>query len=159
MADIRNLQILKTFTDFFKLKAFDSFGSKVGEIVVPVVNVSIPPANIQTAVTNRVSTGTQAMLTTRVDKRTFLTGAFIQYQHDVSADSVLTTFNLTALGKSAANLIRLVKITLTATQDSVFVPLNPPVELERGTPVSVTQTFSVGAGTIAGAATFYELDD
>lgn len=45
MPTIRNLALLKRFTDYFKLKAFDSLDSQAGRMLVPVVNLPVP-ANV-----------------------------------------------------------------------------------------------------------------
>lgn len=47
MPSIRNSQLFKKFTDFFQLKSNDFLDSEAGRMLVPVVNVPIPPKIIR----------------------------------------------------------------------------------------------------------------
>jgi len=47
MPTIRNLALLKRFTDYFKLKTFDTLDAQAGRMLVPVVALQVPPNIIQ----------------------------------------------------------------------------------------------------------------
>jgi len=47
MPTIRNLALIKRFTDYFKLKSFDMLDSQAGRMLVPVVNLPVPPNVVQ----------------------------------------------------------------------------------------------------------------
>ena len=159
MPNIRNLQLLKRFTDLFKLKTNDTLSSEAGRMLVPVVSLSIYPGDIQVNSANRATTGSLTPLTASTSKKTFVTGVLLAYMHDVVADSTAITTTLVARGKGTSVLIQLPKLSLTADTKSQFVSLNPPIELEKGSDVIATHTFTVGAGTIASSVYFYEEED
>ena len=47
MPNIRNLALIKRFTDYFRLKANDMLDSNAGRMLVPVVSIPVPPNIIE----------------------------------------------------------------------------------------------------------------
>ena len=113
---------------------------------------------LQIVSANRATTGSLTPLTASTSKKTFVTGVLLSYMHNVVADSTAITTTLIGKGKGTSVLIQLPKLSLTADTKSQFVSLNPPIELEKGSDVIATHTFTVGAGSIASSVYFYEED-
>lgn len=160
MVDIQSKEIIDKMSEDLKIQPAMQLPRELGKQILPVYVVNPNFFNASRAAsTNRVITGSATIFTTNADKRTFLTGIWLHYQHNVVADS--TTFTMTAtpiLRNVATNIIVLSKITLTATQDRIFVPFSIPMELGPDTTIIMTQTFTVGVGIMSGGITFFEVD-
>ena len=159
MGNIRNLNILKTFSNFFKLKASDSFGDIVGGVVVPVVNVPLAPANIQ--VKDRVisddTSGT--IITISSTARTFLTSLSLSVTKDVVSNSVQSAITIVPIGKVVESALAIRYEPLTAGEHMLALNLSQPVELERGTAVVLTNTNGTASIDTVGIVYFYEIED
>ena len=160
MGNIRNLQILKTFTDFFKLKIGDPLGDIVGRMIIPVVSVSIPPANVRTANTT-LSDGTSATIfTTSLTADTYLTGALISTAKDVNATSLFSSIRAALFGRVATVVLRTRYEPVTVGSNinaSLF--FKEPILLERGSAITVTNSTAIASIDTSGQIFFYEIED
>jgi len=156
--DIQSKEVIDKISDELKVQPALQIPRRLMDKIQLVYNVNPKPQRIRVETVTRASTGASLVFASDATKRTFLTGFFLSYQHDVVADSTAIIATITPLGRAVEVLLNFAKITLTAKGESAFIKLDPPVELEPGANVTITQTFTVGAGQIAGTAYFYETD-
>jgi hypothetical protein len=158
MVEIQSKEAIDKISDELKVQPSMEIDKKLIPGVQPVFEVG----NNQTARIARAiktTTGAINILTTKTGKRTFLTGLFLSYMHDVAADS--TEIFMTATIKEtnlATNIFNVAKLTATAAHGNIHVPFNPPIEIKENTNVSMTHNFTVGAGFISGLVQYYETD-
>lgn len=157
MGNIRNLQLLKRFTDLFKLKIGDPLGDRVGEIVVPTVNLPILDRGIQT-ISNSVSDGTAATIfTTSLVRNTFLVGVGLSLAKDANATSLFSRITARPDGRSGnLELVRIRTEPLTAGQFTENIQFAHPIKLARGSTVSVTNSTTTASIDTTGIIFFYE---
>ncbi len=160
MANIRNLQILKTFSNFFKLKASDSFGDVVGRMIVPVVNTPIPPAQIRQAGATE-SDGTSAtIITTSLTADTFLVAMNLTVAKDVNSTSIISNISGTVQGQSGSAFLTLRYEPLTVASGLISnLALPFPLLLARGTTVTVTNSNGTASIDTTARIYFYEIED
>jgi len=156
MAKIRNIFLLKRFTDFLRLKVGDMLGAEVSPIIIPTINIPVDNRVVEIRSGARATTGTTTIFTTDERRRTFLTGITLMNQSDVTADNTAIAVQATEKGKTQINFLNLRKITLTAFNGITNLILDPPVELEPNTTIAISSTFTVGASTSAATITFFE---
>jgi len=160
MGNIRNLQILKTFSSFFKLKASDSFGDIVGGVVVPVVNVPLAPALIQAKETSASDATTATIHTTSLTADTFIIGCRLTVAKDVNSISIFSRILFTPFNQTARHLIiaryepTTVGSNIDAAMDFTF-----PIKVARGTDITISNSNGTASIDATGEIYFYEIED
>lgn len=150
MAFHRNPSIANWFRRIFNFKVGDMPTSQVSDIIIPVIPV-LPIANIvETGTVTNATSGT--VFTTPTDKDFYLTGASLSMIKDVLSQSVSTDLRAVLRGITIFPLtIR--SISLTIQNDSKAQIFNPPIKLDRGTTVTITN--SNATAEITASATIY----
>jgi len=133
------------------LRILNTKGFNLDEEVSGLVAV-IPITSIPRIVrgTSRTTTGNSTIYTTPSDKDFYLTGFYISATADVASDCVLYNFQITVDGVSQ-RIFSMVKTTLTAFNQTQFVALPIPIKIDRGTAITIGQSFTVGTSTVASA--------
>jgi len=104
----------------------------------------------------RSTTGATTLLTTPTDRDFFMTGATLGMQSDATADNTFCVLTATPFDSNASsNILLLPKITLTAFSGATQTSFVPPLKLARGSVISMSHTFTVGASNISGTVTGY----
>jgi len=127
--------------------------------VVPVFNVNPKDYRVINVIKDvaSVTTGDSTVYTTPADKDFFLSSYILSTQADVTADS--TFVKLQIIQDGTAKIIALMrKLTLTTFSGVVSMNLMNPIKVDRGTAITITQTFTVGASTVGAVICGYELD-
>jgi len=160
MVDIQSKEVIDKISDELKVQPSLEIPRRLMDKIQLVYGVNPDyREKMRFATATRITTGASTILTSNTTKRTFLTGLYFNYQHDVVADSTGFTITATPIAtRAVTNVVNLVKITLTAKQDRVSITFNPPMELAPNTSVVMNQTFTVGVGVMAGGVTFFETD-
>lgn len=157
----RNSSLSEQLRDTFKSQPnIDGIIKNVAMQIVPVVDVN-PEHNRKTTVIRQSgSTGTAAttLYTTPTNQDFYLTEASLAYVKNAAFDGAtsasLFSINL-VIGGATTSVIKLPNITLTAGQDSVYLPISPPLKVDRGTNITISATsFTAGVlvktGTVMG---------
>lgn len=105
------------------------------------------------------STGSTTVLTAESGKRdTFITGIWLSVMKDSSCDN--TTTQVTAVINGATvNLIDIRSITLTATDNNIYVPFEKPLKIDRGSAILLSKTFAAGVLIASANAFGYTVDE
>lgn len=152
MVNIYNTSLLKRATDLLNVRDGGFFHNAVSPIITPVLELNKPVNNVMVNQSTS-TTGTATVYTTPSDKDFYLTYMCLEFQADATADNTSVGMNFTVNG-TGVPFINLRKLTTTATTLCVPVTLNPPIKIDRGTNITYSTTFTVGAcsrsATIAG---------
>jgi len=132
-------------------------------IPTPVAVVETNPkllrrANIvgQIQATNATSA---TIYTTPTDKDFFLTGASCSVIKDVTATSVLTRINFTLFTGEARSVLAIPGLSLTAQSECLSMDFICPIQLKRGTTITVSNSTNVGNVTSNGMIIGYTVED
>lgn len=142
MAQHRNPSIGSWLRRIFNFKTGDMNDSSVGEILVPTISI-VPNINIVRSATTTV-TGSTIVFTTPTDKDFYLTTALLGFIKDATADTDLLLMRFT-IGGVVRDLLLLRSITLTADSQNAFLSLPLPLKIDRGTSITMSGTFTLGA--------------
>ncbi|HEC65382.1 MAG TPA: hypothetical protein ENI23_08810 [bacterium] len=125
--------------------------------IQPVYNVN--PERIVNIVRsqNRATTGISIIFATPTVRKFFLTGAWLSYNHNVTADSVGVTISITIDGVQQF-ILASEKLSLTAVKEHMEISFPFPILIDKGTNILIAQTFSVGAGNIRAGIIGYTTD-
>lgn len=160
MTDIQSKEVIDKISEELKIQPAIKIPRELMDKIQLVYNVNPNFSNTTRFASNTsVVTGATTIFTTSPTKRTFLTGVYFHYQHDAAANS--TSLSLTAvpiLRNDTTSIILFRKITLTATQDRIYVPFPVPMELALNSSIIMNQTFTLGVGVMSGGITFFEVD-
>lgn len=117
------------------------------EVAGPVATIAIEPVARQLGSNNRATTGTSTVITAASDKDTYITGVQVSITADASSDS--TTFLVQIVQNGATvRLAQYFKTTLTAYTCVDYINFSKPIKLDRGSIVTIQNTFTVGTSNI-----------
>lgn len=168
MPAIRNLQLIKKFTDFLQLKHTDMLDSEAGKMLIPVVSVPILPTRVQ-------FTPTEAELATGIrvpaGVKWKLKSIFVRWTSDVNAGNreIRIVINNPDTGNGIfINRSRNFQAASLVIDYNFFVGANdvgsasggsqvisiPDINLVEGTRITVTDFAVISAGDTATLSTF-----
>lgn len=104
------------------------------------------------------TTGDTTIYTTPTDREFYLTFAQLRNTANATADNVAISMKITPKGEAEVILLEILKQTATAGSDHVTAVLNPPILLEKGTNILISDGFTVGASTRSGSIAGYTVD-
>jgi hypothetical protein len=116
----------------FNLKAGDSLGSDVGNMLVPVVNIY----NVCDVIVDNLTSGNNSWVvyTTPTGKDFYLTSCSLSMIKDVTATSTYSKIQVVVNGV-AVFLCNIAGITLTPQNDSISCSFPIPIKLDRGSQI------------------------
>lgn len=159
MAKIHNTDTIKRILDDAGIQiSIDDVPQELARKIVPVlISNPLRIANVIKS-SNRSVTGLGTVFITPTDKDFYLTNAWVSFDCNATADS--TSYFITATNSEGLliNLGILNKQTLTARNGELVLSYPTPLLLSRGTAINISQTFSVGASSIAGGISGYTVE-
>lgn len=106
---------------------------------------------------SRTTTGTVTIFATPTDRDFYITSVFLQNQSDSAADNIFGDVRVTINGV-AVTLLIFQKITLTVFNYNTSISFFNPIKIDRGTNVTLNNTFGLGVSVSQGGITGYTTD-
>lgn len=161
MAKINRSEVIKELVDGCRLDAGrEVIPTSLADKVLPTFETK--PSGIVNLINTTfiVSSGSATLVTTSSRKRTFLTGFSMSTMRTVVCDSFGTSIACNVKGRSSSSTMGRIQFDVTPTKElgSITRDFSRPIELEPGTTVSVSQTFTVGKQYVTASVTLYEVD-
>ena len=164
MAIINNSQLTRELIDGAKINIVaDDVPSRLASAVVPVMETNPKLLNTtivvkSTAFSNNAST---VIYTTDANKRFFITGCWLSFVKDVNATTTNISLNVIPKGNTTqfTQLIYFNTTTLTAERDGFGLTFPSPIELEKGSAISVISGTAVGNFYGRGIVMGYYIED
>lgn len=157
--DTQNKQIVTTAIDELKLNPLtDAIPRQVIPTIQPTFELKRRYANIVKTGT-RTSSGSATVYTTPSDKDFYLTGVQMSWSKDVTNDGTTASLQVTIDGDStASNILRLYGQSVTANQIAETMSFLYPIKLARNSTITINQTYTAGASSLASTITGYTED-
>lgn len=162
MAQIHNSNLINELRDVAKLQQLnDIIPSQLADKVVPVIDVNPKHARIVNWISDATaSNATSANFTSLPDNKEFyLTSATLSLIKDATATSTLSRILLNLPDGSTKAIISIPSFTLTAQNQSLMINFNPPIFLQRGQTITVSNSTNVGNIKATGNITGYTVDN
>jgi len=144
----QNLEIVKRIVRKFKLQS-DIVDNNIDVIATIPIDYEGDCA-VQAA--NNATSGN--ILTTSLDKDTYIYGAFLTVVKDATSTSTSTNINITKDGLTKV-LLSIPCITLTAQTETVSVAFAHPIKIDRGITITVTNSTNVANVKSTGGVYYY----
>jgi len=141
-----NVTITQELNRFLNPKG-ESVPVDVADFIQPVVLIKAI-GNINKGINSEV-TGAINVYTTPTDKDFYLTSATFSMCKNAACDQGTGTLSLTGTveGTTGIKLMGISTITLTAQDQTIHTPFEPPIKIDRGTILQQSASFT--AGTMA----------
>lgn len=152
MAKIYSSDLSKELREGARLQtAKDIIPSELAEKVVPVMEVNPKMLRRITVFkeTTKNTTASTTIYSTPSDRDFYLSAAYFSLQADAACDNVSGQIIATQEGSGKA-ILRIMKITLTATSGQMTLSLPEPMKIDRGTNITLNTSFTVGACSMTG---------
>lgn len=152
--DSQNKDLVNTIIDRLKMNPVtDNIPRSVIPTIQPVFEIDQKKCTF--ARNGRASNATSTtIMTTSSSMDTYLCGGSVSVAKDVSSTSTATNLLVTLADGTAASIVEIVGITLTAQENCITTNFNPPLKLARNTIVAITNTTAtaniLAGGTIWG---------
>ena len=150
----RNSNTFKEIKEALDLNVLDNMPSKVGDTILPVIDVNpkkIKESIVLTSIITGATASNVTQYTVPVGKRVYITGVQLSNQSDVTADNISIYYSLTTKN-GTSYICGIKKLTLTASTQNIFNSFDAhPILLESGDIISFTNSFTVGASGTFGA--------
>lgn len=159
MNDTQSKEVINSLVDGLKLNpATDNIPKSVIPTIQPTYDVQrrklITIVDTQSTATTQTNTTIYTCSTTR---DTYLKGVQVAWTSDATADNTNCTVGVKIDPLSGISVIfRLLKQSLTADSQNGSVMFDTPIKLTRGSTITQSNTFSVGASTLGVQLFMYE---
>jgi len=152
MPAIQNADAINAIREAARLSISEGFPTVLNPTVQAIIDMTPRKNRIATIVRAGSNNNSDTTLyTTPTDKDFYLTFASLHWAKDVTATSVFVTLKVT-VGGVEQNLLMLGHFTVTAMNLTVTEGrFDPPIKLDRGTPITVDQNTTT-ANTKAGGS-------
>lgn len=142
MSLVRNSDTLKELREASQLQqASEPTPTALSQQVVAVMEVN--PKLLRRANTVKSGTAsnalTQTIFTTPTDFDFYITGACLSMIKDATSQSVISTISAFVNGANQ-RVLAISGITLTAQADTIYATFSPPLKVDRGTAITVTNS-------------------
>ena len=114
MPAIRNSELIKRFTDYFKLKTTDFLDSEAGRLIVPVVNLPVPRNIVQ--VSDVVANDTNKTLSVPTGKQWKILFGNVTYTTTAGAGNRLLTFRISD-GTNVVHHVNALNVQVASTTE------------------------------------------
>lgn len=155
---IQNTDTISAIRDVARLSISEGFPVNLADYIQGVVDVN-PESHRRCKVVRSATdsvTGSLTIFTTPQDRDFFLNSLVLSCQNNVVANSTITEIKAFVDGVERS-LLAHVKITLTVHDASTSISFPHPIKIDRGTVITVTNTFTVGVATKYASLTGYEV--
>lgn len=146
MATIYNSELTAELIQAGKLQvARDKIPSEIAEKVVPVIDVNPKHARICNLVKRQsiVNSASGIIYSVPSSKKTFICGYSLSVIKDVTSTSDRSKINCYLPSGEAITIAEITGITLTPQEQTITATINPPLELQPGTNIDLTNSTNV----------------
>lgn len=153
--NIQNSDTTKEVRDVARLSISEGFPNKLGDVIMPVVDVNPKHARVCDIVRGNSNTGATAIsvYTTpaSTEKRDFyLTGFSASLSKDATCDVPSGTVNITVVTNGLTSVLGTISYTtLKAENSNISHALSTPIKLDRNTAIILTATGTITAGVLS----------
>lgn len=149
MAKINSTEQMNALRNATKINtAIEMVPNNLSEDVVSTIESNfnlVKPVNIYKNI-GSTATGTDIVYSIPTNQDFYLTGLSLFIQENVTSDNTATYISATINGASV-RLISFRKLTLTASTVFGHRDFSRPIKIDRGTNITVTNSFAAGAAT------------
>ena len=158
MAKIHNIDLIKSIIDKAKLQtAVDKVPTELAEKIIPVLVADTTEKLIQVARAAATDATGVTIHTTSETKDTYLTGLHLTISKNNVNDSIISAINATTFGEAAGSVLVLRYEPLTAGQLHASITFSHPIKLEKGTPITISNSGILASIDTTGMIFFYEV--
>lgn len=159
MSLINNQTLLKALRDKLKIFNAESVPTQLAEKIVPVVSLDLQYKEIKIASATATDATTATLITSSTTKRTFITSASLTISKDVVSTATSSGVYCFPLGAGGAGVLAFIRYEpLTAGQFHQVITFPFPIEIEKGTIVTVINSTNVASIDTTGTVFYYEED-
>lgn len=158
MVDIQSKEVIDKMSDELKVQPSMALPRRLSDSIQPVFEVGNPKVNTIVETASKGGTGTGTVFTVPTGVNFYLTSCYFTYACDVVCDSTAYQLKITPIGKAEKNLINFRKNTLTKQDALIYPSYANGIQLEPGSLVTITHTFTVGVSNIVGGVIGYTTD-
>jgi hypothetical protein len=140
------------------MSSSDATPSEITDKVVPVMEVNPKLLRVLTKGANNtaINATSATLLTTPTDRDIFIYNAQISLIKDVTSTSTLSTLRCTS-GGTTLIILASAGLTLTAQTDSQTISFNPPLKVDRGTNIAITNSSATANISTTASVIYYEV--
>lgn len=156
--DIQSKEVIDKISDELKVQPALEIPRKLADNIQLSYDVS-PPKHIQTTQGSSSDTTSVNIVTVSTTKRTFVVGISLSIAKDIVNDGIFTNIAMVPKGQSVAQTvfrIRYEPITVGQFTESILFPL--PIELEKGSSITIVNGSGTASIDSTGIIYFYETD-
>lgn len=152
MVQIQNTDAIRIIRDNARLSISEGFPTDLGKTVVPVMDMTPALQRRLNLIrcTVKSTTGSATIFTTSTTERTFLCGVYQALSSDVTADGINSSISFTPQAEGITRSLFLCEkqpVTAGNVTGSIEFPI--PLELSKGSTVTHSLSFTVGAMTVS----------
>jgi len=121
--------------------------------IQPTFDVKPEPYSFVIRNVESASTGTFTVYTTDTDTSTifYLTGAYLSISKNATSDAVEVKMSVPPFGDSSVrDLLKIEGTTIVQQQDSITMSFPYPIPIARGSNITISSSFTVGAQRFSG---------
>lgn len=155
MATIHNQQLTKNIRDEAKIQtSVDNVPTEISKIVVPVIQTN--QKTIQLINATAYDSASETIFTAHAKKRTFIIGYFLSTIKDANSNANYSQIKCTPIGQAEEPLIRMRFKPLAIGDFTKIVSFKYPLEIEKGSTVSVGHDSALASIDSTGGIQYYE---
>jgi len=156
MVDIQSKEVIDKISEDLKIQPAMKIPRELMDKIQLVYDLN--PRRIIKNAGTLLSNGTSStIITASNEKDTYLVGASLGVIKDVLSTSTLSQIQATAKGSTAKGILIIPSITLTPQSEIISISF-PPMLLERGSTVIVTNGTGTATIITSGSILFFEVD-
>lgn len=128
---------------------------------IPVLNANPKDYRVAKvlASSNPVTTGAVTVYTASATKDTYISGVILSSVKNATADNASTKISLTGVvDAQTVDLASIALLTLTAQSESIVYSFYPAIKIDKGSVISLSGTFTLGAWIRFAQVTGYEVE-
>lgn len=134
--------------------------SEAGRMIVPVVNIPIPIAMVQTDSASASDATSSVIRGTSATADTFLLGINLTVAKDVNSTSIFSELQaIPFMQSSATSVFRIRYEPVTAGDHQASIMFDPPILLARGSNITVANSTAIASIDTTANIFFYEIED
>lgn len=145
MVDIQSKEAVDRMSEELKIQPALVLPKKLADNIQPVFEISKKVANIVRSNSNAV-TGSLTVYTTPTDQDFFLTAATVGHFENNLSNNILTSLNVVING-ATRQVLEIAKPGGFQVDQNIALTFDTPIKIDRGTNITVSNSFGAGAAT------------
>lgn len=159
MVDVQNTEVIDRISQDIKESNLNTLPKTLNNSVQPILIINpLERTNPVHASGNASTTGTVTIFTTPSSRDFYITSIALAFTADATSDSTSVLVSGQIHGQAATTLLVLRKAATVANNQSLSVSFPVPLRMERGTTITTTSAFTVGAQTSTTSISGFTVD-